>query len=173
MTADAWREYLTQYSRATRGEDWSGNAPADPAAIAAAERRLGMALPPSLRAFYAVSNGWAHEIGSYGGLVILPVEQIGWFPDLLPESYLLPEVAGWAVSETGRVEQEAEAIVLRRSLVVSTEGEEAACWLLDPATVSPAGEWAAACPEVVMDADWLPEGFAALFVDQAKLLLEE
>ncbi|MEV4512355.1 SMI1/KNR4 family protein [Dactylosporangium sp. NPDC049525] len=37
---------------------WLGFAPATPAQVAAAERRLGCVLPPSLRAFLLLTDGW-------------------------------------------------------------------------------------------------------------------
>ncbi|MFG2340512.1 SMI1/KNR4 family protein [Streptomyces yangpuensis] len=43
---------------------WLGREAADAAGIAAAERRLGVALPPSLRSFLAVTDGW-HNAGTF------------------------------------------------------------------------------------------------------------
>ena len=81
MTTHEWKSFLKLYSRELLSYDWSdtlrmfashgaaiseearrtqwlGYLPASEAAIEAAEQRLGRRLPPSLRAFYEVTNGW-------------------------------------------------------------------------------------------------------------------
>ncbi|RUT03955.1 hypothetical protein DSM106972_048690 [Dulcicalothrix desertica PCC 7102] len=53
-----------------------GYSPASESQILAAEQRIGKSLPPSLRTFYSVTNGWRTT-----GLCIydiLPVEEIDW-----------------------------------------------------------------------------------------------
>src|SRR5690242_24992 len=108
MNPSDWREFLKRYSQAFLSLDWSntvrlfssrgavipdearravwmGFEPASEAAIAAAEDRLGHRLPPSLRTFYVVSNGWG-MIGSHV-FGVLPVEQIGWLRDRDPHLY--------------------------------------------------------------------------------------
>src|SRR5262249_2942622 len=97
MQAGDWRLFLEQYSlellatdderikipAAARDSQWMGYPPATEAAIEAAERRLGRQLPPSLRTFYAVTNGWR----STGFFIwdVLPVEQLGWLRDREPQ----------------------------------------------------------------------------------------
>jgi len=53
---------------------WLGESPATEDAIAAAELRLGLTLPPSLKAFYRVANGWHWPHPEVR--MILPVERI-------------------------------------------------------------------------------------------------
>lgn len=78
--AEAWRPFLERWSREWIGahdpgqdrpldpvamrDGWLGFAPADPAAVAAAEARLGCRLPPSLREFLQVTDGW-RDAGSF------------------------------------------------------------------------------------------------------------
>ncbi len=78
--AEAWRPFLERWSREWIGahdpgrdrpldpavvrDGWLGFAPADPAAVAAAEDRLGRRLPPSLREFLLVTDGW-RDAGSF------------------------------------------------------------------------------------------------------------
>ena len=53
---------------------WLGEPPASEDAISAAELRLGLTLPPSLKAFYRIANGWHWPHPEVR--MILPVEQI-------------------------------------------------------------------------------------------------
>ena len=75
----------TVISEQARHAGWMGFEPASEARISAAEDRLGRRLPPSLRAFYGVSNGW----GMTGSFIfgVPPVEKIGWLKDLDPHLY--------------------------------------------------------------------------------------
>src|SRR5687768_11792254 len=99
MTSSDWRMFLQHYSdELLRADDqrinvpadaraarWMGFEPASAAAVEATEQRLGRRLPPSLRTFYQVSNGWR----STGFFIedVLPVEQIGWLKDRDPNLY--------------------------------------------------------------------------------------
>jgi hypothetical protein len=72
MTPTDWRKLLTRFSRellqadnldvpppaVARKSGWMGYRPASERAITEAERRLGTTLPPSLKTFYRVTNGW-------------------------------------------------------------------------------------------------------------------
>ncbi|HYF07753.1 MAG TPA: SMI1/KNR4 family protein, partial [Acetobacteraceae bacterium] len=75
---------------------WLGEPPAGEEQIAAAERRLGLRLPPSYRAFLRVTNGWHHPSSFVG--MIHPVERIAPF---LAENrdwamaYVNPAVPAW------------------------------------------------------------------------------
>ena len=73
---------------------WIGFPPASEEQIEATELRLDRPLPPSLRDFYKITNGW----GIVGCFIwnVLPVEQIGWLSDLEPD---LLELAAMAESE--------------------------------------------------------------------------
>ena len=99
MDRHHWTELLTRWSRELLASGlaadfasllpaqaqqtrWLGYAGAAEAAIAAAEARLGTRLPPSYRAFLAVSDGWTLLTPLGGGL--LPTSAIGWLRDLDP-----------------------------------------------------------------------------------------
>jgi hypothetical protein len=191
MTADEWRAYLERYSKGliayydlspssgrfseeARRKGWLGVAPATNEAIADTERRLGVTLPPSLKAFYAVTNGWPHDFNLYARMQVLPVEQIGWYRDI-EEIWLAggldtaEKVDAYLATDEPYPEERAWLESLMRSLAVSSEGEEAAIILLDPEQVNEAGEWAAARPEVVSayNTEWQPCGFSELFAEEA------
>lgn len=192
MTADKWRAYLEQYSAAlnaqghapgwepiaeeARRSGWLGNAPATLEAVRATEARLGAPLPPSLKAFYAVTNGWDYTVGVYGRLHVLPVESIGWYRDRPPYGVLGFDTARECEEYLSDLPPDEDEYLLveslMRSLAVSMEGEEAAIWLLDPYQADETGEWAAACWEVVMGSGWHPGGFGVLFRHAAQHHME-
>jgi cell wall assembly regulator SMI1 len=74
VNREQWRPFLQRWSEewidshdpekereldeAAVRDRWLGFAPASEEEIAAAEARLGRTLPPSLREFLAVTNGW-------------------------------------------------------------------------------------------------------------------
>jgi hypothetical protein len=72
MDETGWRKFLKDHSRellktpelpiraplSAKKSKWTGYQPASENMIAAAEKRLGATLPPSLKSFYRVSNGW-------------------------------------------------------------------------------------------------------------------
>lgn len=75
-------EMADEYSAEVRGSGWLGYGPATEQAIREAEARLGTALPPSLRAFYQVSNGWRHV----GPCIwaIPSIEKLAWLKEDQP-----------------------------------------------------------------------------------------
>jgi hypothetical protein len=78
--ADEIREELTPEQIESR---WLGEPPATDEQIAAAEKRLGVALPPSYRAFLKVSNGWNFPnpfVARVAG-----TEEIGYLRDIDPD----------------------------------------------------------------------------------------
>jgi hypothetical protein len=97
MTPDKWKELLAELSSFALADadvrerlherqlasGWLGFPPADEDAIMAAERRLGLVLPPSYRSFLLVSNGWSHPNPFVAR--IAPVEAIGRTRDLAPD----------------------------------------------------------------------------------------
>ncbi|MDZ4850117.1 MAG: SMI1/KNR4 family protein [Pirellulaceae bacterium] len=103
MNTYDWKEFLTEYSanllkdpllerRAripeyARSSTWLGFPPAADQDIFDAEERLQIKLPPSLKAFYMVSNGWA-VAGNFINS-ILPVEEIDWLRKLNPALFEL------------------------------------------------------------------------------------
>jgi hypothetical protein len=154
MNRTEWRRFLKIYSAEFLSCDWSvttrlfsahgavisdkarravwmGFEPASVAAIRSAEDRLGRRLPPSLRTFYQVSNGW----GMIGSSIynVLPVEKIGWLKDRDPRFHRMiceNEDDDWL--DQGRW--------VMRSLAISSWGD-AAIWLLDPGPRPKKGEW--------------------------------
>ncbi|GAB3274797.1 hypothetical protein [Kineosporia babensis] len=113
-----------------RASGWIGAEPASAPAVAAAEARLGRALPPSLREFYAVTDGWPVLSMDFGG--IRPVGEIGWTRDLDPDL-----IEAWPADQEPDADDGAP--LLRRSLLLNTGPDR---FLLDPAHVEQ-NEWAA------------------------------
>lgn len=123
--------------------------PAADAQIAREEARLGVRLPPSLRAFYLQSNG--HGVVGDFIWTVRSVGQLGWFRDIDPHLHDL------------LVDDDPESA---RSLVVSGEAD-AAYWLLDPGEVNDRGEWRAGRwaswhPGI----RWIAGDFFGLFADE-------
>jgi hypothetical protein len=93
VTAEEWRRYLAKYrewylrlpasghrSAARESVDLRPERePADEQRVAAAEARLGVRLPPSLRGFLLASNGWG-PVSAYTDR-LCACEEIGWFRD--------------------------------------------------------------------------------------------
>jgi hypothetical protein len=157
---DDWRPFLERYSYQLLASDdsrqkvpdevrragWMGYAPATNSAIHTTEQRLGRTLPPSLRSFYAVSNGWRQT--RFFIYNVLPVEELGWLADKKPHLY---EMVCQTEQEPGPFEDDPGGVRLteyrdeqgtrvKRSLVISSLGD-AATWLLDPGAEPYAGEW--------------------------------
>lgn len=156
-----WRPFLKQWSAEwIAGHDpdkdaplaqevvrdaWLGFAPASEAEVAAAEARLGRRLPPSLREFLLVTNGWrdaGHFIYRLAGAA-----ELEWLRDTDDRTWI--EV--WEDFAEDDLEEDEdgeeafgvqEAKVLARCLRLSLEGD-AAVMLLDPDDVDVDGEWAA------------------------------
>ncbi|WP_049560444.1 SMI1/KNR4 family protein [Nonomuraea sp. SBT364] len=132
MDRHGWKPFLQRWSdewRITNPPDdpaapsWLGFDPASEAQVAALEARLGRVLPPSLREFLLVSNGWTYA----GPFVwrLRDTEELGWLRDLEPH----------ATDDDGDD-------LLARSLLVSLEAD-AGMVFLDPDDVDEHGEWAA------------------------------
>jgi hypothetical protein len=103
--------------------------------IAAAEKRLGVALPPDYRAFLQAANGFGPLDDSVRRL--RPVSELQWLRDEDPELVRIWSEASGDDS-------------LAATLVVSDE-EDGARVLLNPAVVSEDGEW-----EAWFFAHWVP-----------------
>jgi hypothetical protein len=159
----AWRSFLARYSEEGLAWEelsgwsvhipqdvtearWMGFAPADESAMQAAESRLGRRLPPSLRCFYSVSNGWRGLGASNRCYGVLPVEEVGWLRD---RDLCVNEWALRAELEPGRFVHDPgnqgldeyryeQGTRVRRSLVTSFLG---VVWLLDPGALPHQGEW--------------------------------
>lgn len=140
-----WHDFLRRWQ-----EEWVPRADADDEeadsvlgapgageeAIVAAERRLGLRLPPSYREFLAVSDGWVVEqtaaIHRLGG-----VADIGWFGDPYDMTSLYEEGLGEDPGE----EEVLLAGMWRRALRLETESDMSHA-LLDPGDRDEDGEWA-------------------------------
>ncbi|MEU1031833.1 SMI1/KNR4 family protein [Streptomyces mirabilis] len=156
-----WRPFLEQWSADwIAGHDpdkdaplaqevvrdaWLGFAPASEAEVAAAEARLGRRLPPSLREFLLVTNGW-RDAGNFI-YRLAGAAELEWLRDTDDRTWI--EV--WEDLAEDDVEEDEdgeeafgvqEAKVLARCLRLSLEGD-AAVMLLDPDDVDVDGEWAA------------------------------
>jgi hypothetical protein len=108
---------------------WLGFGPASAEEISAAEARLGVSLPPSLREFLAVTNGW-RDAGEFI-YRLAGAAEVGWLRDM--DSF-------W-ISDLQIFEESGENDMLRRALQVSLEGD-CAVMFLDPGDVDADGEWA-------------------------------
>ncbi|MCX4432054.1 MULTISPECIES: SMI1/KNR4 family protein [Streptomyces] len=156
-----WRPFLEQWSAEwIAGHDpdkdaplaqevvrdaWLGFAPASEAEVAAAEARLGRRLPPSLREFLLVTNGW-RDAGNFI-YRLAGAAELEWLRDTDDRTWI--EV--WEDLAEDDVEEDEdgeeafgvqEAKVLARCLRLSLAGD-AAVMLLDPDDVDVDGEWAA------------------------------
>ncbi|GLW55561.1 SMI1/KNR4 family protein [Kitasatospora phosalacinea] len=119
---------------------WLGFSPASAAEVAAAEARLGRPLPPSLREFLLVSNGW-RDVGLFIER-LAGTEELAWLRDTPDRSWIEAWQDLAADEALGDATGAAEARVLARSLRLSLAGD-AAVMLLDPDDVDADGEWAA------------------------------
>lgn len=156
ITAEQWR---------TR---WLGRDPAAEEEIAAAERRLGLRFPPTLRGFLLTSDGW------HGGGTVDEVHacaEIDWMRDNGDGPDLI-EIYGFGVPEDYEPD-DGEVVpvqLFERALAVGTgDGEH---WLLDPTQAGPDGEWPAYA--FASGDGFLEEftDFAALFRDGCDTLME-
>jgi hypothetical protein len=161
MSPDEWKVFLDRLSRDVLADDdtaadlppdvvasgWLGFAPATEHDIAEAESRLGGRFPPSLRSFYAVTNGW-RVVGCFIWN-ILSVQELGWLQECEPHLYELAEMAestpGPFKDDPGEARlnqyRHEQGTRVKRSLVVNSEGDDST-WLLDPETRTADGEWA-------------------------------
>ncbi|MGC9666002.1 SMI1/KNR4 family protein [Planosporangium sp. 12N6] len=120
---------------------WLGFAPASPEQIAAAEERLGRTLPPSLRSFLLITDGWKNA----GNFIyrLAGTAELEWLRDTRD--------AHWADAYRNDAYQDDEfpeddfpddGEVIGRSLRISLAGD-ASVLFLDPEDVGEDGEWAA------------------------------
>ncbi|HET8659968.1 MAG TPA: SMI1/KNR4 family protein [Micromonosporaceae bacterium] len=122
---------------AARG-GWLGFDPASEAAVEAAEHRLGSRLPPSLREFLLVTDGWKNA----GNFVhqLAGTAELAWLRDT-EEAHWIKAYAGLAGEDPDGGDEPGYP-VLKRSLRLSTSADSAVV-VLDPGDVGPDGEWAA------------------------------
>ncbi|MFD1930853.1 MULTISPECIES: SMI1/KNR4 family protein [Nonomuraea] len=149
MNHDVWKPFLKRWSEEWLAvhdveprsafeepviDGWLGFPPASAAQVAAAEARLGRRLPPSLREFLLVTDGW-RDAGSFVNR-LRGADELGWLRDLDPM---------WAeIFEDvyGEEDESGELAMLRRALLISLEAD-AGILFLDPEDVDEHGEWAA------------------------------
>ncbi|MEV4295298.1 SMI1/KNR4 family protein [Microbispora rosea] len=139
MDRHTWKPFLRRWSEDWRvahpgeepdGDPWLGFPPATEDEVRALEARLGCVLPPSLREFLLVTNGW-RDAGNFVWR-LRGTEQIGWLADLEP---LWAEAcADW----NGEDEEPLAAGFLLVSLAA-----DAGVIYLDSGDVDERGEWAA------------------------------
>ncbi len=110
---------------------WLGFAPASEEAVAAAEARLGLPLPPSYRDFLLTTDGW-RDAGSFVWRM-RDTATLGWLRDIEPY---------WEGWEELSEEEPAESNKFSRGLLISLEAD-AGILFLDPGDVDESGEWAA------------------------------
>ncbi|MFG3438460.1 SMI1/KNR4 family protein [Nonomuraea sp. NPDC047897] len=139
MDRHAWKPFLQRWSaewylahpdEERDGDPWLGCRPAAEDEIRSLEKRLGCVLPPSLREFLLVTNGWRHA----GNFVwsLRGTGEIGWLAELEPM---------WADVYAGGDEEDQEPATAR-SLLISLEADAGVVYL-DPGDVDERGEWAA------------------------------
>jgi len=160
MPDSEWRPFLEQWSRewlesgadeleevppALRASGWLGYQPATDGQIAAAEARLGIALPPSYRSFLLTTNGWT--LTSPAIFRLWPVEQVDWFR--VRNREWIEGFTGGYLHGGWEPPADAEIHDLPHVLEVSDVGDEAVL-LLNPRAVVD-GEW-----EAWFFANWNP-----------------
>ena len=141
-------EISESFSDDLRESGWLGYPPCSERDILTAEERLGVSLPPSLRQFYSLTNGWRNI--SFFVDAILPIEKIDFLPTVDPEltevinssaqyreSYA--KMTGIELDEDPQYIDEQVTRVIR-SIVLSTEGD-ATTTLIDPHSDVGNGEW--------------------------------
>ncbi|MER5600072.1 SMI1/KNR4 family protein [Streptomyces sp. NPDC002265] len=144
-----WVEFLGRWQAEwvpRAGEDGEGDGEqsavvlgcpgADEAAIAAVEERLGRRLPPSYRAFLAVSDGW-HVEQTAGIYQLGGVADIDWFRD----PHGMAELYRESLGEDPREEEVRLAGMWERALRLETDSDMSSA-LLDPGDCDGDGEWA-------------------------------
>ncbi len=148
-----WRSFLLEWSGEwadslpdgeARGEEddeaarrarWLGYPPASEERIVSLEKRLGRRMPPSYRAFLAVSDGWRHA-GAFVSL-LAGTADARWHDD---ESGLAGVFEEYLDEDAGPEEQR-DVDIWRRGLQLDVESD-AVYVLMDPEDVDDDGEWA-------------------------------
>ena len=123
MAVQAIKSGEIAYDTEVTGKSWLGYAPADTAAITAAEQRLGVTFPDEYRCFLLLTNGW--RATGYTGVSFLPVEKIGWLKDLDAQ---LVEIWGESLDQT----DPQQAAGFRRSILIGGLHEEQQMLLVPP-----------------------------------------
>jgi hypothetical protein len=151
-----WKPWLIRWSREwiasakprelepdTVRDGWLGYAPATPDAVAAAEARLGVRLPPSYRDFLLTTDGWRHA-----GIFVSQMRgtsSLSWLRDVesfwaehWDEFYAPEDDDDDDYSDEGPESRNP----FRPALLISLEADSGILFL-NPEDVNEAGEWAA------------------------------
>jgi len=139
-----------------KAHGWAGLPPATQNQMAAAEKHIGIALPPSYRSFLEVANGWHRLTDSIDRL--LSTEQIDWFRRdnkswiaafTRPSQYGELEESPDEEYFSYEVPVEFRNAHLKETLQISAVDD--AVLLLNPQVIDSAGEW-----EAWYFANWVP-----------------
>lgn len=136
---------------AYRKGKWLGRPPATEVALSAAERRLGVSLPPSYREFLLIANGWVYPGNDmdFPG-PIRAIERVAWFREEDGDW-----IDAWTSANAGGVSDEEyfvygndqDTVCLRVEYLAKclkiSDASEGGVYLLNPEVVSKAGEWEA------------------------------
>ena len=154
------RELPLQRDYDVRAIQYFGFPAANERDIADAEARLGRRLPPSLRTFYAASNGW-RIVGPFI-YAVPPVHSLAWLRDSDPELCESVDVDG----------DDDQSVAVMRSLAVSSHGD-ASVWILDPDETDERGEWRAGRWSAwYPGTDWIAADFYSLFESEVAFMEE-
>lgn len=167
-----WSTQLMQSSLAAdidpglASKNWLGFKPATKRTIRDLEKRLGVALPPSYKDFLQISNGWLRTTPFVGR--IRPAEGVDWFRvenEQWVEAYSQsgseePDDVYYTYGPEGASNHRAEHLAYLLQISDVDDG----VYLLNPAAVTPDGEW-----EAWFFANWIPG--ASRFPSFAHLML--
>lgn len=151
----AWAEFLRGQAEEVRPAPWPLRAPATEEMITAAETRLGVRLPPSYRAFLAVSDGIeAVEIDDELGSApwapgFLGTADLAWYRDVNPEMVEIWSASDHPEHDEHRQPAPNEGPVqdifcpdcFPQTLAICPEDDYLGVLLLNPANRDAAGEW--------------------------------
>jgi hypothetical protein len=161
-----WTQFLGKWSRERAASPLAGELalqkpgipPATEKQLASAEQRLGIALPPSYRAFLSVSNGWGRTTRAIER--IWSSDEIDWFRKRNRDwisAYTAPlkhappdETPDAEYYSYGSHSELFKAAHFAETLQISAIGD-AAVYLLNPQVITKEGEW-----EAWFLANWLP-----------------
>ncbi|MGF1527910.1 MAG: SMI1/KNR4 family protein [Candidatus Competibacterales bacterium] len=170
MTIEQWRDFLLAWSREALelvaqaqalDPEYADHSPllqralsrgtlvfpgAESEVIAAAETRLGTALPPSYKRFLQASNGFIIVALDVDDALLWPAESLAWLQDGAPDFVDAWRHVGWARDEDYfNYGPDQDVVHIRGDymphLLQLSELVEAAVVLLNPKVVSPEGEW--------------------------------
>ena len=170
-----WAAFLSAWE-ASAGSEARRQPPATDEAIAAAEARLGVALPTDYAALCRVSNGWA-DPKNHPVYAIRPLERIGWYPQESPESFKIwsrsfkTKLTDAAYLNYASHAEDSTPSHLKHALLLAggEEGDEvdAGDLVLNPQVIHGDGAW-----EAILITSWTPgatrsRDFTSLMIEQA------